>query len=564
MRKILKLNSIRKKILVGFIVSIVLTSIYSLFIYSSNEKTNDSIRKVIEEDLQLIAAYDKMSASIGSRIGAIRGYLLSGNPSFQEEFQQYTEIGKKNEEIIRSIHEDENLQRLLENTKTWRERVTQDVFAVYDSGRPEQAIRNAVALNEDSKNLRLGYEQLAEENMKDMEEKGDQIIADGRSAVLRGVLFSSFVTVLTIIIALLTARVISRPVNHVARRMKQMADGDISQEPLIVSTNDEVGLLVEATNGMQDKMHSMLSRIDDVSGTVLAHSEELTQSSNEVKAGSSQVAMTMNDLATGAETQADGASRLVSVMDSFAAGILETNETGKNVQTYSEEVLHMTKEGAEMMAYSASQMLKINELFQQSVEKVEGLDTQSQEISKLVTVISDIASQTNLLALNAAIEAARAGEQGRGFAVVADEVRKLAEQVADSVTDISSIVERIQGETRSVSLDLVDGYKEVEQGTEQLQQTEETFHKISRAVTEMDEGIKYVGNNLQGITESTKEINHTIDGIAAVSEEAAAGVEQTSASIQQTASSMEEVARSSAELSKLSEELNALVRQFTL
>ncbi|MCM3758004.1 methyl-accepting chemotaxis protein [Sporosarcina aquimarina] len=564
MRKFMQLNSLRKKILFGFAIAIVLTSVYSGFTYLMNKKTSASMDQVINEELQLLSAYDQMSSSISVRISAVRGYLLSGNPSYIDDFQKYTEIGLESESVIRSIEVNSEFDALIKRTVNWRKQVDADVFNEYDEGNKELAIQNATKLSAESTEIRLGYEELAEKNHEKMEEMGKEIQRSEKRAAQMGSLFASLITIISILIAVVTARVISNPINNVAERMKLIASGDISQEHLVTNARDEIGHLVTATNEMQTKMNTILRQINGVSNTVLSHSEELTQSASEVKAGSTQTAMTMQELATGAETQANSASNLVSIMDSFATKIFETNENGTDVQKYSQEVIGMTQEGVEMMEFSTKHMEKINELVEESVQKVEGLDSQSQEISKLVTVINDIAAQTNLLALNAAIEAARAGEHGRGFAVVADEVRKLAEQVSHSVTDISGIVERIQGETKSVSNALAKGYKEVEQGTEQLQLTKGTFNKISKAVLKMDENIKTVGNNLNDIVDNTKEINNTVDDIAAVSEEAAAGVEQTSASVQQTASSMEEVASSSAELAQLSEELNRLAHQFKL
>ncbi|MBD7907736.1 methyl-accepting chemotaxis protein [Sporosarcina gallistercoris] len=559
-----QLNSIRKKILLGFAIAIVFTSIYSVFMYITNEKTNASLDQVINEELQLLSAYEKMSSSISVRISAVRGYIILGNSSFKETFKEYTEIGIENENTIRSIEENSEFDALIERTVKWRKQVDAQVFDVYDKGNKDQAIQNASSLSNESTEIRLGYEALADKNQKKIEQMGKEIQQAGEKASHIGTILSIIITIISIIIAIITARVISNPIKQVAERMKLIAGGDISHEHLMTNARDEIGLLVDATNDMQTKMNTILRQINSVSNTVLSHSEELTQSANEVKTGSTQIAMTMQELSTAAETQASSASDLVSIMDSFATKIFETNESGTTVQKYSQEVIGMTQDGVEMIAFSTKQMEKINDLVQESVQKVEGLDSQSQEISKLVTVINDIAAQTNLLALNAAIEAARAGEQGRGFAVVADEVRKLAEQVSHSVTDISGIVERIQGETKGVSDALADGYKEVEQGTEQLQLTKGTFNKISEAVLKMDENIKTVGTNLNDIVGSTKEINHTVDDIAAVSEEAAAGVEQASASVQQTASSMEEVASSSAELAQLSEELNGLAHQFKL
>src|SRR5699024_8660442 len=162
--------------------------------------------------------------------------------------------------------------------------------------------------------------------------------------------------------------------------------------------------------------------------------------------------------------QANNAGELSSSMQEFSGKIETVNENSEQIQDSSNDVLENALEGSQLMDASMNQMAKIDEIVLDAVRKVEGLDAQSQEISKLVEVVQDIAEQTNLLALNAAIEASRAGEHGKGFAVVADEVRKLAEQVSASVTDISDIISRIQTESSNVTDSLQVGYKDVERG----------------------------------------------------------------------------------------------------
>src|SRR5699024_1640129 len=197
-------------------------------------------------------------------------------------------------------------------------------------------------------------------------------------------------------------------------------------------------------------------------------------------------------------------------MQSFANEIDAAHRNSGRIEEFSNDVVKVTAEGSQLMQSSKSQMMKIDQIVQDAVKKVQGLDMQSQAISKLVGVIHDIADQTNLLALNAAIEAARAGEHGKGFAVVADEVRKLAEQVSDSVSDITSIVTNIQTESSIVAESLQEGYKEVEQGTEQIEVTGEKFNSIHTAITDMVNSIKSVSENLGSIAEDSQQMNSTI------------------------------------------------------
>lgn len=192
------------------------------------------------------------------------------------------------------------------------------------------------------------------------------------------------------------------------------------------------------------------------------------------------------------------------------------------------------------------------------------LDNQTQEISKLVSVIQEVADQTNLLALNAAIEASRAGEHGKGFAVVADEVRKLAEQVSVSVSEITGIVTGIQSESAEVAKSLENGYREVEQGTRDITKTTETFNGINDEIADMGDLISEITETLADFAASSERLNRSIEEIASISEESASGVEETAATSQQSSSSMEEVAVGSDKLAALAEDMNRQVRRFTL
>ncbi|WP_284139325.1 MULTISPECIES: methyl-accepting chemotaxis protein [unclassified Virgibacillus] len=370
--------------------------------------------------------------------------------------------------------------------------------------------------------------------------------------------------VIGVISLIIISRIVSRNLNQVVHASDQIANGDLLVEPINYEGKDEIGRLATSINKVGENLRNILKEVAFVSETVRSHSNELTQSANEVKEGSEQIAVTMQQLASGSETQANRASELSAAMGNFSIKVQDSNQNGELVALASNEIKTMTNDGSKLMKDSTAQMAIIDGIVKEAVHKMQGLDEQSKQISQLVNVIKDIAEQTNLLALNAAIEAARAGEQGRGFAVVADEVRKLAEQVSASVGDITGIVKTIQEESGSVAASLQHGYDEVEKGSSQIKSTNETFQGISMFVNEMASNIQLVTKNLSEIVDESLEMNGSIEEIAAISEESTAGVEEASASSQQTSSSMEEITQSSEELAKLSMQLNTLLKKFKL
>lgn len=290
--------------------------------------------------------------------------------------------------------------------------------------------------------IREGYEGLAEHRKQSINAVGTDMISAGESQQVTSVIVGIAIVVIAIITALISARRISKPIIILTKRMQRITEGDLSEPALDVKTRDELGQLTTATNKMAEILNQLLKHIQTVANDVASHSEELMQSATEVKVGTEQIVDTVAEIASGTEIQASNASDVATTMTEFTTQVTDVNMGSKEVNQYSQEVMHLTKEGKGLMEASTQQMNTIDHIVKDAVIKVDSLSKQTQEISKIVAAIHAIADQTNLLALNAAIEAARAGEHGKGFAVVADEVRKLAEQVSVSVDDITSIVQK--------------------------------------------------------------------------------------------------------------------------
>lgn len=563
MKKLLQFKSIRTKIMFGFTLLIVLVLAMGVYNYFSIKKVNDDMSEILDKQLPLLVLDEDLVYNMSQTLSLIREYLLFEDQEIKKQIaDNFAEFDQLEAEML-EISDLELLSTLFAQHEEWKEGINLALNEL-DSGNRDKASQMLADLSPLSNEIIKNFEELSLEKEENINDLGADTMSAGAATLVVVSIILIIVIIAGIVIAFLTSQSITNPITRVMNRLDELANGNLAHEPLSVTSRDEIAQLMESTNTLTRNNYQIVHQINDVAQTVSSQSEELTQIAGEVKTGTDQIAITMEELAAGAETQANSASDLAHTMGSFTNIVEQANENGEQIQNHSASVLEMTEDGSHLMQSSTEQMAKIHHIVEDAVAKVENLDKQSQEITKLVSVIEDVAEQTNLLALNAAIEAARAGEHGKGFAVVADEVRKLAEQVALSVHDITGIVTSIQRDSSLVADSLRNGYSEVEQGTTQIETTGKTFDQISNAVTVMVQSIQVISENLSEITAASQEMSGSVEEIASVSEESAAGVEQTAASAQQASSSMEEVTGSSVHLAKSAEELQELVSKFKL
>jgi len=549
-----------------FAFSIVLLIVLALGLYNtySAYNTKHDIKGLMKGQLDHLILDYQLETNMNQQAAYIRGYFLYGEQQGLDRYQESVQEGIRLDKEILAVSNNPKLINITDNKAVWGGMID-DAIKLYQSGRKKEALNMLkTEISPLTERIVADLQNLAENRAEKMTETGNGILDRSATSFMLTIVLSVAAILAGIAIALVVAQSISRPIGLLKGRMQELESGNFSEEPLQLQSRDEIQALVAAANSMNSQFRHIIKEISQVSEQVSSRSEELNQSADEVKAGSEQVSTTMEELASGAESQAGRASQLSAMMTDFNNRTLDANEDGGQAETAATGVMQMTDEGSRLMNQSAEQMEHIDEIVQNAVQKVQGLDRQSQDISKLVSVIQSIAEQTNLLALNAAIEAARAGEHGQGFAVVANEVRKLAEQVSSSVSEITTIVANIQSESNAVSGSLQDGYEQVAAGTAQIRETRETFEQISQAVHQVSANIQSVSGHLQVMQESSNEMGVFTEEIAAVSEESAAGIEQTSATSQQTTSSMEQVADGARELSEMAETLNHLVRQFKI
>ena len=561
--KLLNFKSIRIKLLAGYFTIIALIAILGINSYVTTKEVNDNTKDIIEEDIIILKSGEEFKFLISQRIAVARAYLMTGDVAFKDLFTQFTEESEIAKAEILAIDNSKAMAALFEANDQWAEMMEAEVLASYQTGNTEAAVLTMMNVADPVVREQIdSLSAMLENKVQTIEKKERAIISKGQNSLKLVVLLSGAAVIMSVVIAIILSNEISGKIKLIKERMGLIADGRLNVEPIEIAGRDELAELAIATNAMHEQLTAIVVNILDSSEQLAGHSEELTQSANEVKIGSEQVALTMQELATGSEAQASNASALANVMETFNEEFKTVNENSLIIADASRHVIDQSNESEQLMSLSSQQMDKIETIMKQAVSKMQSLEFQTQEITALVRLIQNIADQTNLLALNAAIEAARAGEHGRGFAVVADEVRKLSEQVAVSVKDITGFVNKIQNESREVSVSLEQGYAEVQAGSEQIQKTTDMLIEMESSLNEMIQNILIVSDKMSGLTENTANMSVAIEEIASISQESAAGVEETSAASQQINSSMEEVSINSEQISGLAEMLHAIVNHF--
>ncbi len=562
----LRNRSIGNKFGIIFIIILLLLGISAGIVAKSIIEIGDEVNALDRRGDRAIAITE-ISSEIGAKALAAFSYAKYGSNTYINEYQEKQEQTNMMLDAIRPNLDTDKQKMLMKELESISEEM--DTLFLTDMANSFESEGNTFTFYVNNfRNLTdetTAYLDILRDTVnEEREEAVAQVLKQQQTALF--ILITSMLLsfVIGVLMLILVSRQVSKNLNKVVEMSDQISSGNLAIEPLSYQGKDEIGKLAKSMNTMKENIRNIVERISQTAQTVNVQSEELSQASNEVKSGSQQIAATMEELASGTESQANYAGDLAHTMKDFTSKITEASQSGKKISQTNEEVMKETEDGNQLMTTSIEKMVNIDMIVKQAVEKVRGLDEQSREISKLVSVTNSIADQTNLLALNASIEAARAGEHGKGFAVVADEVRKLAEQVTASVSDISTIVTNIQSETTMVTTTLEDGYQEVESGTEQIKSTGTKFQSIKSAVGTMTTNISAMTNGLTQMAKDSDQMNGSIQEVASISEESAAGVEETSASAERTTGSMEGIADGATKLAQSAEELNELVKEFQL
>lgn len=373
--------------------------------------------------------------------------------------------------------------------------------------------------------------------------------------------------IIVILISASMAFYLSRSINNSIQYLMTIAN-EIAKGNLTVDvtpkTSDEFGTLTSAFADTVKQLKTLISNITETAENLVNFSEELTSNADQSALATQQVANSISNVAANMNQQGDQVNTSVNEIMGMSQNMASFEKLSEESSKAAHHVEGIAESGRKSVSGAVKQMEAIADSVTESAEVIRKLADRSEEISQISDTISGIAEQTNLLALNAAIEAARAGEHGRGFAVVADEVRKLAEGCGQAAAKIADLIRVIQQDTTSAFDRMEQGTNDVRDGKVVVDEAGSSFSTIVEAVTGLTQNAENILNAAHASAEKANNLVNVMDALNKTSAEVSQEAESVSAATEELAASMDEIAVASKSMSEMAQKLKDTTTQFKL
>ncbi len=555
-----------KKIYGGFGIMIALLLMFAFYSVSEMASVTDNYEKILDHDVKQMDRAALIQKEMAMQGMFLRAYISERDNSLVPIIEEHQQLLKDAVQELNASTDNEEMLTLLEE-------INQHI-KVYDQGAKEviEDVKTGKFLEADklmnlqvrdaSIGIEIASQQISDYQAEQLNQKQATSTLKAESAK-RGLVTSTIIDiVLALGLAFFIKRSITTPIRKLVSSVSVVAGGDLTQENLLIKSKDEIRELAFAFNKMKDNLRTLLGSMNDNALHVTASAEELSASTQEVSQASDEMSTNMESVSQGARISATSAKESSFAMEETAEGVYRVAESTQVLNESAADTEKLARERGEAIKLANDQMAVIYESSRLTSDLIGRLSKQTIEIENITNVITNLTEQTNLLALNAAIEAARAGEHGKGFAVVADEVRTLAEQSKASANQIVTLTAGIQADTKNVEQAVSDSLLNVEEGVKVIDEAGEAFVTIIEAIQAMGMQIEGISAATQQISASTEEVSASIQEIATQADEASSQTAQSLSAAHGQAATIGEINSVAQDLSRQAINLQEIIQEF--
>jgi len=514
--------SLKMKLGLGFAtLLLVITVVAGIGFYSTFRLSavTDSIQ--VNDKKNLLA--ETMESALERQTTGVRGFLLTGKEDLlkvdQDGQQEFKEGANELQKLLVTEKGKKLFADITRSFEAWRDIANRQI-ELRRAGKTKEA--EALAFSPETSQLRTSLRTSVADLQEIIEKLASDAAVDGNSieSSTRTIILSFAVGgfVVGILVAFFIVRSITGGMARMVALIQHIAGNNLAVDDMQVVSEDEIGKAGIALNKMKNSLREMIQSIASTAEHVASASEEISSSATQQ--------------AQGSETQKDQTSQVATAMQEMSSTVLQVSDNSNKAAEAARKAADTAKHGGSIVEETLTKMRRIAESVGGTAKKMEELGKSSDQIGRIIGVIDDIADQTNLLALNAAIEAARAGEQGRGFAVVADEVRKLAERTTTATKEIAQMIKNIQDETKVAVTAMEAGTKQVEEGVTSTATAGDSLRQIIDMSNQVGEMITHIATAATEQSSATEQVNNNMDQIAQLVKESAVGAQQSAKACQ--------------------------------